>query len=44
MPLLGGRLSLTGDLYGNSSLARKYLEMEIRIHLRFPSASKLSSQ
>ena len=23
MPLLGGRLSLTGDLYGNSSLASK---------------------
>lgn len=36
MPLLGDRLSLIGDLYGNSSLGRKYLEMEIRIHRCFP--------
>ena len=32
----GNRLSLTGGLYGNSSFGRKYLEMEIRIHRRFP--------
>ncbi len=27
MSLLGDRLSLIGDLYGNSSWGRKYLEM-----------------